>query len=776
MSKPLTYVEIDLSRCQNAYGIAPCTASIPSTGVRKCFNSTGTCQDRVNFDSSVHTVRFGKGGSQYPIDIPHLACLVSVQSTGQTISLGENIGMRATITCKFRMMLHNDVGFDKYLDERSYDPMKQGDFWGRFRAREPFIQGQPLRVIRGYVGQTFEQMVKRHYVIESFSGPDADGYFTIIARDILKLADGDKAQAPLLSNGFLLNQIDASQTNATLTPTGIGNLEYPESGHINIGGKEICSFTRSNNNLTLVRGRLNTTAVAHDAEERCQIVLSVTSQSPADIINMLITDYTEMPGSIIPIEQWQLECNTYLQRLYSAHIAEPTGVDKLISELVEQAALAIWWDDITQLLRLQVLRGVPSDAGVYDMNLIKKGSLQVNEQPNKRISQVWTYYALLNPLLSIDDPKNYLSSALRIAEDADVAYQLPAIKKIFSRWIPPGARTTAIRVNDIQMGRYVKPPRKLNWDLFGESATTSLGQGYKAKAWNFQNDDGSAAEVPVQITNVSPSEEGLSVEAQEILFTNFDPSDLTDRTIIIESPEKSINLRSKHDNIYPPPTDADVGNITVTFIVAENVLVGSNSTSIAAITSGSWPSGMIPLLIIQEGAKVYGHGGKGGDGRGGNTNSNEAGFPGEKGGAAVQMTVPFEIDNYGEIGGGGGGGGGGPRRHIDGPGSLFWVRPGSGGGGGQGYDGGEGGLGASNNDGSSGPGFAGTPSAPGEAGVPNAGVGSVSLRGGDGGPIGQPGQASAFSPSMPGAAGEAIIGDSLIMWNNEGTIIGPRVG
>ena len=254
--------------------------------------------------------------------------------------------------------------------------------------------GRDIRLIQGLLGQSLEQMETRHYVIENTEGPDPQsGNFSIVAKDVLKLADDDRAQAPRLSNGFLVGSANTSITAVTMSPTGIGNLEYPTSGWVAIGGEEICAFTRSGDDLTLTRGQLGTTAAEHEAQDRVQLVLRFIGEDPADVIAELFEDYAGIDASYIPISQWQTETGTFLQRLYTATIAEPTGVNKLVSELVEQAALAIWWDDREALVRLQVLRGIPTTASQFTANNTLEGSLRSKEQPTKRVSQVWSYYA-----------------------------------------------------------------------------------------------------------------------------------------------------------------------------------------------------------------------------------------------------------------------------------------------------------------------------------------------------------------------------------------------
>lgn len=733
---------------------------------KKCFNTIKTCQDPLNFDEINQTVRFGRASLHYPPDIDHIPNLVGVNFTGAVISLGENLGQRATLTVSFGDHPHSDVGFDKYLNDRDYDPFKQGSFWGKFRARQPYLQGRPLRLIRGFLGQSLGQMEVRHYVIESFSGPSPDGIYTIEAKDVLKLADGDRAQAPLLSNGFLLNDVNVSETMAQLNPAGIGDLEYPASGHVAIGGREICSFTRSGDVLTLTRGQLNTTETDLKAQDRVQVVLEYVGEDPADIINHLITTYTTIDPSFIPLSAWQLETATYLQRLYTAYIAEPTPVRQLISELIEQAALALWWDDIQQRIGLQVLRGVSTSAQALTPDIYVEESLNYREQPEKRISQVWTYYGLRNPLRPISDHDNYVSSALTVDLEAETNYGAAAIKKIFSRWIPAGGRSVALRVNDIQLGRYTDPPRRVNFSLFRDTVSVLLAGGYILEGQAFQDDEGVKAQMAIQVTSLNDLEEGLVVEAQEVLFKNFDPTDLSNRSIIIEVPTRNVNARALHDQLFPAPTEDDVGEVSITIIISANVIVGSNSSTDFALRTGSWPAGM-DIKIINYGVIS----GKGGDG--GNYGPGQVGTPGEDGGPGLLVEVPVVVDNQGTIQGGGGGAGAGQGS------SNFVVafRGGGPGGGGAGDELGDAGVHTGFNMVS--PAQPGTISTGGTGAAPSGSGGP----GGDGGGPGQAGQAGGAAVGSPigttpqagGAAGVAIDGNSLITYDNVGTIHGAQI-
>ena len=181
------------------------------------------------------TFRFALPTDYLPPEIDAIPSIESVSFTPATISLGKDLGQRASLKIAFKDHRHIFAG----------EPFEQGTFWGKWRGRYGTrLRGRAVRLIRGQVGQSLAEMDTRHYVVDSTDGPSFGAVYTISAKDILKLADEDRAQAPLLSNGRLAGSISSSATSATLSPSGIGNLEYPASGWVCLGGNEVCAFTR----------------------------------------------------------------------------------------------------------------------------------------------------------------------------------------------------------------------------------------------------------------------------------------------------------------------------------------------------------------------------------------------------------------------------------------------------------------------------------------------------------------------------------------------------
>lgn len=751
MPQVLTYVEIDLPRCSRVYGVAPCTAAVGVTGDAKCFNTISTCQDRANFSEETETIRFAQQTGFLPADIDCIPSIRAVDITPAVIAPGENLGQRASVKISFDDHPHSDTGpgGDRYLSDRDYDPWSQGTFWGKFRARHSFLRGRALRLIVGQVGQELVDMETRHYLIDVVSGPTAAGEFAITAKDVLKLADGDRAVAPLLSNGFLSSSLTNVATSATLSPSGIGNAEYAASGYLAIGGKEIVSFTRSGDTLTITRAQLGTTAQAHAAEDRVQQVLRYASQDVADIISDLFQTYAAVPSGYVPLAEWLDETNDFLGVLYTGTVCEPTSVASLISELMQQAALAIWWDDLTQKIRLQVLRNISVQAARYDDDNVLAGTLAIDEQADKRLSRVQIYYAQINPLRPLTDLDNYRSTAEIVDDDAEADYGSQQIRQITSRWIPALGRTVAETAARKLVARLRDPPRRCRFALPRHSGLVdpSLGMGCRLNAWPLQDATGARVDVPLQITQHKPSADRFELTGEEMLFTAL-PDAPVDRIIVIDTNTNNFDFRAAHDLLYPTPESGDV----VVCRITAGVIVGSVSTSVPAFDVGSWPAGVTLTLILD--GRIQGCGGNGGS-----AFSNSLPTAGSVGGTALYTRQAIDVE-YGassEIWSGGGGGGGALYRVFD-PVLGWQYGYAGGGGGGAGTNGGTGGSGYVYPSGA-----AGTASAGGTGG--GGGSGGTLRKGGDGGGpglAGSAGYALGGSAAAGGAAGSAVDGNSYI--------------
>lgn len=688
MTERISYVEIDLNRCSETYGVGACTASIPTTGSIKCFNCYATCQDKSNYNKETVTSRHSTASGNLPLGIEAIPDLASVSIRPAQLDLGESIGVRASVTLTFKDARYPDTGpeGDRYLADRNYDPYTQGSYWGKFRARYPFTQGADIRLIRGSSDQSLAQMETRHFIIDNVSGPDSSGTFTIVCKDALKLADGKKAQAPVVSVGVTEYPISAGSTSFLLSPTGIGNSEYPTSGVINLGGKELCRFSRSGDNMDIgtlgERGAFGTVATDHAAGDRAQLAVEYAPQQVSYILQDLLVNYANVPSEYIEFPEWLFEDTSYIDRSYSAVLAEPESVTTLINELLQQTASTIWWDDVNKKIQFKVLNSVNQDAPRYDDNLILAGSFSAKDQNSKRVSQVWTFYGQINPLEKLDDKSNYSQCRVIYSAESEANFEgVPSIKSIFSRWIPVNGENAATRLNQLILSRYTTPPRLLKFNLQKDQNlnTPLLANGYNISNFTLQTSTGTLDTIPVQLTQVKDTDTGYSVVGEEVLYTDTVARDETNVKPLPLYTGLNHNIRAIFNEVYPTVSSGDVVNVTV----GSGQIVGSSSTATPALETGAWPAG-VTLNLINFGT-IVGKGGAGGAGGAALSGVTDGG-DGGNGGLAIDVSYLMSIENNNIIGGGGGGGGGGGASYAD----IFpfgeVAAGGGGGGGGMGYD------------------------------------------------------------------------------------------
>jgi len=752
----VTFVEIEVDRCSLVYGVAPCTAALGTTGVTKCYNTFATCQDPTNYDPATETLRFAVASDHLSqIDqgsLPAIPSVISVDHTPGRIRIAEDLGERATVRVSFVDHPDADISSDPYLGDPSR-PALQGTFWGRFRARQQYLLGRSLRWIEGTVGESIASMETRHYIIESIEGPDMSGRVVIVAKDALKLADGDRAQAPRISTGQLLAGISNVAVTATLKPTGIGNFEYPASGKVAIGD-EVLGFTRVGDTLTLTRGQSSTTAEAHDADDRVQLVLEYAPQKAGLIITDLIETYASVPVGLIDVQS-DNPAN------FAGQIARPTSVRQLVGELMQQASVTIYFDEIENRIVYRDLRAVVSAEVTLTDDIVLADSFSWEDEPTRRVSQVWTYYGQRNPLERLDEEKNFsvVSVDIDSSSQSPNEYGRPAILQIFSRWIAKDNTPAAADLGDVILTRFRNVPRLFRFAIQPDAVQPKLGATVAISMPVIQSETGAPATVPVSVVSRRDRWAAYDYEAEEFRLQARDPAAPVLFTLTPpEVDQPNVNLRSVFDASGLIATASTVA----VFTVPTSVTIGGRQKA-PTISTGSWPTGAD--LTLRVNGSVIGLGGDGGAGDG----VDPSVVAGESGQTALLATFDIAVENEGLIAGGGGGGGGG--------GFEFDLATfgGGGGGGGRGTQPGVGGfpgVGDLELDGE--PGQPGTTAAPGAGGA-GAGLAGSGGAGGDLGTAGANGDTVDSPGGSGGSGGAGIVGASFVTLTGAGTIIGGTI-
>lgn len=456
VDEPITIIEIDLDFCDLTFGTSPCTAALSGSVPKKCFNTFYTCKDQQNYSKGSLTYRFIEPTSSYPKIGTVFPCLKSVSGSSAMANIAGadsklyGLGKRATVTATFSDFPYGDKFMDNYQSERisgaaqfsavGYIPKEYGTFWSKLKARNPNYAGRPMRKITGVIRDGALIIEKtRHFIITEIKGPGTNGIVTIEGKDILKLADDDRALAPSPSRGKISADIaDSGTPSFDLLPSGIGD-EYPASGFAAVGS-ELMSYTRSGDTITITERALSGTQISsHSINDTFQDSFSIRNQQIHVTIRDLLRDYAGVDPSFIPFSDWADEVGIWAPSLVlTADIMKPEGVSKLIGELAV-LGVTIWWDEVAQEIKLKINAPVDlqSIVSLTDRNNIIAASEE--DRAEDRLTEVLFNTVQIDPSKGVNED-NFLRGDLFVStlEKTDNAFGDTKVKTINCRWVNHG--------------------------------------------------------------------------------------------------------------------------------------------------------------------------------------------------------------------------------------------------------------------------------------------------------------------------------------------------
>jgi hypothetical protein len=359
---------------------------------------------------------------------------------------------------------HTDFYVDPYLDDRTFNPEERSTFWRKWVARNPYYRYMELNVLQGYVGDDYDDLESRTYLIDKINIGNKG--VSIIAKDPLILVSQKQAQAPRATGGMLTGDIDDSVN--TFVAGGCLEGEYPTAGIIRVN-EEVMTYTgasQTDDEVTFTgvsRGEYGTEASEHDEEDRVQICLKYTEELVHEIIYDLMTEYAEVPEEYIDYYEWEAESVGQLSLyIFTGLITEPTGVDVLIGEILEGSLAYVYWHETEKLLKLKAYRPpATAPAVITEEKDIIAGSIEVTDSPESRINQVWLFWNQKDPTSSLADDNNW--ARLRIRVLGDDPYQDRNVRKIYSRWISDDAQ--ALDITSKLLARFQTPIKKITASL-----------------------------------------------------------------------------------------------------------------------------------------------------------------------------------------------------------------------------------------------------------------------------------------------------------------------
>ena len=423
---------------------------------------------------------------------------------------------------------HSDAVVDKYRLERhsgdaqfsgiGYDPYKKSTFWPKWLARNPYYQGWACRVRTGYIGQSLAEMTVRHYVLDKIPPPSA-GKVKIVAKDILKLADNDRAQWPKPTGGELSADINDSATSFDLINSLDG--EYPTGGGILRMGDEVMTYTSASwtDGTTSIsgvsRGQYNTDAEDHSAEENAQLCVLYDNDKPTwEVMQEILINGASVPSEFINVaDEWFDEWDTYQPQylVNNTLLTEPEGVAELLGELAQQTGCYIWWDDRNQKIGYRALRE-PDEAPplwTEDAHIIAD-SLSVKTRMEQRITQVWIYYQLRSPVHDIDEAESYGKRRINADLEREQLYGSGKRLVIYSRWLRADAPVSVLASR--LLSRYQDPPREITARVRHKDSSVWTADVVDAQISQFVSSVGDIEEQRLQVISAEEVRPGAVYE------------------------------------------------------------------------------------------------------------------------------------------------------------------------------------------------------------------------------------------------------------------------
>jgi hypothetical protein len=521
---PITVVVIQADTCTLTYGVSPCTAS-GAVG-SECYNTRNTCQDPANYDKTTKDYTFCSSRANLPIGENMIPCIdKEPQQAPASITGGKGLGNRAVISITFNDFTHSDRGSDPYWETRAVGGEDSGTFWGKWLARNIYYEGRTVIVKTGYINDPFswDDFESEYYDIDRIGGP-SNGKVTLKAKDILTRTYARKARYPAASTGVLLADITAVATSATLSPTGVGNSEYPASGYVSIG-KEIAAFTRSGDVLTLTRAQWGSVASTASAEDTVQLCVAYEDVNVVDALNDVLTNGADIPASYIPYGtgslNWDDEKELWLSNSkVTGILTEPTPVEDIISEWSDHFMFDIWWDLVNQEIKIKALSPEPSGVAIAELTEdyhILRDSIKVTKNPDDRITTVIIRYAKLNHAEK-DDPENFAKTLVftDISAEGSDKYNESSIKEIKSKWFD--AEAYASQYGGRQIARFLNTPTMIEFSVDAkDDANISLAGRVQIDTSQIQSVTGASEPTNFQITEIRPMNEGDIIKCKGLI-------------------------------------------------------------------------------------------------------------------------------------------------------------------------------------------------------------------------------------------------------------------
>jgi len=521
-NKPVGILEIDVEMCSNVYGDAAttglCRAVLNAQNfdgiffADKCYNGFKTCQDKANFAAQVQTLRFIEGLGDIPTnfhgDPSGIPSVIpdSANPTPATITQGRGIGAAATFGIKLRDHPHDDVGLDPYVDERAYDPLDQGTYWGKMLARA-HLEHRPMRWRVGYLDTEDDLSTFRthNYQIEKIAGPDAKGEVVITGRDHLKLAGAGFARnepslCPLPIDVTLASDIIAASTSFTVSD----GAELISNNTVRINDELIDIGTVTGDTVIIVsRGVGGSEQDDHSIDDNVQNCQVYSNTNVVDIVTHLIANFTPLNASEIPADRWLEQKTTWLTFYnLTRYISEPTAVETLIAELSITCLFDLWRDEENNTIELRAIS--PGASGqlyprINELEHIIDGSLRIEQKIDEQVTRLLFSYGQENQTDSSDENLKRVFVRADLDAEGVNARGIPNTRVEQSRWIGKSQLSQVVQTSGRLFAAFNKPPVEGRFRVQAKDSYLKIGDLFDLDVEESQTESGAMKPIRCQV-------------------------------------------------------------------------------------------------------------------------------------------------------------------------------------------------------------------------------------------------------------------------------------
>lgn len=519
MSERIQVIQLDVYKCANTFGVSPCTASTPFPN-NKCYNTYKTCQDKSNYVQTTDSMYFVTEGESAPLTtdltFPTLKGFNRKAAQINPCAIDPDVnplGKRESITIELKDHPHHDRGIDPYYGGRTY--FNQGTFWGKWLARNDNFDGTQLIIYEGTNGQALSAMTPFYYVVDRIDSKSSGESVQIVAKDILKFADPERAVFP----NNQVAEVAVVMTDVQTTITVNDSESWPDTGTMLVGTEQM-TFTRWYNDYdfitaiiyTIVRGANSTTPATHAMGDTITLVSGFTATRIDNIIKSLLLNDAGVPSEWIDETAWDTEAAATIPN----HIVDLTfykneSLNKVIGELLRDAASFLVVDHEAKKIHFRHSSSEQNTQTITDTDNIILNSFKVNRRQQLRLTQLWMWYEIIDATGSLTDEDNFTELLVTVADDIGQATQ-NRNKVIYSRIFTTALATEAAETATQIMSLYGRDPVEISFDVDAKDNSIKNGDSVNISHRDYVGVDGRAATTMVRIISKAVTDNGHKIK------------------------------------------------------------------------------------------------------------------------------------------------------------------------------------------------------------------------------------------------------------------------